>query len=107
MDLATLKPYYASWFVPEIKDERRIPVDGRVVVNRTDDGGRSFATLGRGLPGPNAYDLVYRHALDVDASGELLAMGSTTGSVWISEDGGESWTTVSTHLPPVYALRFD
>jgi len=31
-----------AWFVPAIKDVRRIPVDGKVVVARTRDGGRSF-----------------------------------------------------------------
>ena len=39
-----------AWFVPGISDEKRYPVDGRVVVNRTRDGGRSFETLTRGLP---------------------------------------------------------
>jgi hypothetical protein len=33
-------------------------------------------------------------------------MGSTTGNLWISEDSGESWQSVSTNLPPVYAVRF-
>jgi len=94
-----------AWFVPEIKDERRIPVDGRLVVNRTRDGGNSFETLHRGLPQAHAYDLVYRHGLDVDKSGEVLAMGSTTGSLFLSENAGDDWQCVSTHLPPVYAVR--
>jgi hypothetical protein len=93
-----------AWFVPAIKDERRIPSEGHVVVNRTRDGGRSFETLSRGLPQSWAYDLVYRHALDIDASGERLAFGSTTGSVWISENGGDDWLTLAEHLPPVYAV---
>jgi photosystem II stability/assembly factor-like uncharacterized protein len=95
-----------AWFIPAIKDERRIPADGRVVVNRTRDGGRTFETLRRGLPQAWAYDLVYRHALDLDASGERLAFGSTTGSVWISEDSGDSWLTLAEHLPPVHAVCF-
>lgn len=94
-----------AWFVPAVKDERRIPVDARLVVSRTRDGGRSFEVLDRGLPTPS-FDLIYRHALDVDAAGERLAMGSTTGGLWLSEDGGQSWRTLSTHLPPVYAVRF-
>ena len=96
-----------AWFVPAIKDERRVPVAGKVVVARTRDGARTFEVLSQGLPQEHAYDLVYRHALDVDGSGERLAFGSTTGSLWVSEDAGDSWTTVSTHLPPVYAVRFD
>lgn len=96
-----------AWFVPAVKDEKRYPMDGRVVVNRTRDGGRSFETLTRGLPQEHAYDLVFRHALDVDETGERLAFGSTTGSLWISEDGGDSWRTLSSNLPPIYAVRFE
>jgi hypothetical protein len=95
-----------AWFVPSHKDEKRCPIDGRVVVNRTSDGGKSFETLRRGLPQEYAYDLVYRHCLDVDRAGNRLAFGSTTGSVWVSEDAGDSWQTVSSNLPPVYAVRF-
>ncbi len=95
-----------AWFVPAIKDEKRIPVEGRVVVGRTRDGGRSFEILHAGLPQVHAYDLTFRHGLDVDASGTRLAFGSTTGSVWVSEDQGDTWQTVSEHLPPVYAVRF-
>jgi hypothetical protein len=96
-----------AWFVPAIKDEKRYPADARVVVTRTSDGGRTFEALTEGLPQEHAYDLVLRHALDVDESGERLAFGSTTGSLWISENGGESWQSVSSHLPPVYAVRFE
>jgi photosystem II stability/assembly factor-like uncharacterized protein len=96
-----------AWFVPAIKDEKRYPADARVVVNRTRDGGRSFETLTQGLPQEHAYDLVYRHALDVDETGDRLAFGSTTGSLWITENGGDSWQTLSSNLPPVYAVRFE
>lgn len=95
-----------AWFVPAISDERRYPVDTRFVVTRTRDGGRHFETLTGGLPAGDAYDLVYRHGLDIDAGGESLAMGSTTGNLWLSENGGEHWAQVSAHLPPIYALRF-
>jgi len=95
-----------AWFVPAIKDERRIPVDGKVVVARTRDGGKSFEVLRNGLPQCNAYDLVLRHALAIDASGDRLAFGSTTGGVWISEDQGDRWTMLDARLPQVYAVTF-
>ena len=95
-----------AWFVPAIKDEKRYPADARVVVTRTRDGGKTFETLTNGLPQQHAYDLVFRHCLDVDETGDRLVMGSTTGSVWISEDAGDSWQKVSTHLPPLYAVSF-
>lgn len=95
-----------AWFVPEIKDEKRIPVDGKLVVTRTRDGGKTFETLSRGLPQSHAYDVVYRHALAIDETGDRLAMGSTTGGLWVSEDQGDSWSLVSHTLPPVYAVQF-
>jgi hypothetical protein len=95
-----------AWFVPAIKDERRIPPHGQVVVLRTRNGGESFAILRDGLPQEHAYDLTYRHGLDIDATGDRLAFGSTTGSLWVSENQGDSWQYVSEHLPPIYAVRF-
>lgn len=95
-----------AWFVPMIDDEARYPVNGRLVVTRTRDGGKTFEILSRGLPRRHAYDLVYRHGLDVDSRGECLAMGSTTGSLWLSDDAGESWDCIAFHLPPIYAVRF-
>ena len=95
-----------AWFVPADKDERRVPLEGKLVVARTRDGGESFQVLRNGLPQEHAYDLIYRHGLAVDASGERLAIGSTTGGLWVSEDQGDSWRAISAHLPPIYALRF-
>ncbi|MFL9933076.1 exo-alpha-sialidase [Paraburkholderia sp. RL18-103-BIB-C] len=95
-----------AWFVPAVKDQCRFPVDGQFVVTRTHDGGRTFDRFSNGLPPAPAYDLVYRHGLAVDDSGKRLAMGSTTGSLWTSDDGGESWQLISAHLPPVYCVRF-
>jgi photosystem II stability/assembly factor-like uncharacterized protein len=95
-----------AWFVPAIKDEIRMPRDGALCVSRTRDGGKSWEVLREGLPQRDAYDLIYRHGLDVDSSGSRLAMGSTTGALWVSETGGENWQLVSAHLPPIYAVRF-
>ena len=95
-----------AWFVPAAQDARRIPVDAHLVATRTRDGGASFQALDHGLPRAPAYDLVYRHGLDVDADGRRLAMGSTTGGLWVSEDAGDTWICLSAHLPPVYCVRF-
>ena len=73
---------------------------------RRRDGGRSFESLRNGLPQQHAYDLIYRHGLAIDSSGDRLAIGSTTGGLWISEDQGESWTALDARLPPVHAVTF-
>ncbi len=95
-----------AWFVPEIKDEKRIPREGKLAVTRTRDGGKSFEILTQGLPQTHAYDVVYRHALALDEAGNRLAFGSTTGGLWVSENQGDNWACVTHTLPPVYAVRF-
>ncbi len=94
-----------AWFVPGISDQKRIPADGRFVVTRTRDGGQTFDVLSEGLPA-KAWDLVYRHGLALDKTGNRLAIGSTTGSVWVSENQGDRWTLAASHLPPVYCVSF-
>lgn len=96
----------SAWFVPGVKDECRVPVDGKLVVIRTRDGGKSFEILDRGLPSQHCYDIIFRHALDIDATGKQLAMGSSTGGLWTSDNGGDSWECVTTHLPQIYCVRF-
>ena len=91
---------------PAKKDEFRVPVDGRLVVTETRDGGATFASLSRGLPQGEAHDLIYRHALVIDRTGTRLAMGSTTGGLWVSPDQGASWQLLSAHLPPISCLAF-
>lgn len=95
-----------AWFVPGVKDECRVPVDGKFVVTRTRDGGQTFEQLDKGLPAGNCYDIVYRHGMDIDTTGNQLAMGSTTGSLWVSDNGGEAWNCVTSHLPQIYCVRF-
>jgi len=95
-----------AWFVPGIKDEFRYPVDGKLVVTRTLDGGKSFSCLSHGLQQQDSFDLIYRHGLEVDNTGNRLVMASTTGNLWVSDNGGDDWTCVSNYLPPVYAVRF-
>lgn len=93
-----------AWFVPAEADTQRYPVDGKMVVTRTDDGGASFQTFEQGLPPSQAYHLVYRHSLDLAPDRRTLAMSSTTGGLWISPDAGEHWHCISRDLPPVAAL---
>lgn len=93
-----------AWVVPAKADSERTSVDGALYVARTQDGGKTWETLREGLPQQDAYDIVYRHALD--ASGDTLCFGTTTGNVYISEDRGETWSCVGSNFPPVHSVRF-
>lgn len=93
-----------AWVVPARGDDQRMSIEGGLFVARTEDGGASWTQLREGLPQKNAYDVVYRHALD--ARGDRLCFGTTTGNVYVSENRGDSWQAVGHNFPPVHSVRF-
>lgn len=101
---ADAKDGRTAWVVPLRSDQERISIDGGLFVARTSDGGASWQTFRKGLPQEHCYDVIYRHALD--ASGDQLCFGTTTGNVYVSEDRGESWRCLGNNLPPVHSVRF-
>ncbi len=93
-----------AWVVPGKSDQSRTTIDGALYVARTTDGGKTWTELRKGLPQQDAYDVVYRHALD--AQDGHVAFGSTTGNLYVSEDRGDTWHCVANNLPPIYSVRF-
>lgn len=93
-----------AWVVPAVSDSYRVAIDRALCVCRTDDGGKTWAELRTGLPQQHSYDVVFRHALDIQ--GNILAFGTTTGNVFISENRGDEWYCLGNYLPLVYSVRF-
>lgn len=93
-----------AWVIPAISDDKRIPFDGALFVARTEDGGATWQELRSGLPQKNSYDVVFRHALDIDD--ETLVFGTTTGNLFISTNRGDDWESLGSHFPPIYSVRF-
>lgn len=93
-----------AWVIPAVSDDKRMAFDGALFVARTEDGGETWQELRNGLPQENSYDVVFRHALDID--GETLVFGTTTGNLFISTDRGETWDTIGNFFPPIYSVRF-
>ncbi|NJN14281.1 MAG: hypothetical protein HC813_01085 [Planctomycetes bacterium] len=94
-----------AWCIPMDSDERRTAPDGALAVWRTDDAGAHWRAQRKGLPQAHAYDIVYRHALDV--SGKALVFGTTCGNLFATVDGGESWEAVANYLPPVHSVTLE
>lgn len=93
-----------AWVLPADSDMKRMAIGGALAVSRTEDGGKTWKRLAKGLPQEGCYDLVLRHGFDV--AGERLAFGSTSGNVYASEDRGDSWVSLGHHFPPIYSVRF-
>jgi ligand-binding sensor domain-containing protein len=93
-----------AWVAPAVSDEHRIAVEKSLCISRTDDGGKTWRALRNGLPQNFAFDIVYRHAMQ--KSSDTLVFGTTTGNLYVSEDEGESWETLSQNLPMIHAISF-
>jgi len=93
-----------AWVVPGVSDEMRVAVDNALCVCRTEDGGKTWKALRKGLPQSAVFDITYRHALALQ--GEKLAFGTTTGNAYMSMNNGDSWQTLNTNLPMVHSVEF-
>jgi photosystem II stability/assembly factor-like uncharacterized protein len=93
-----------AWVAPADSDMTRTAIKGALCICRTDDGGKTWKALRKGLPQENCFDIVYRHALAT--SGDSLAFGTTTGNFFFSPDRGENWQTINNYLPMVYSVQF-
>jgi photosystem II stability/assembly factor-like uncharacterized protein len=102
--VADAKDGQTAWVVPARADSERMSIDGGLFVARTSDGGQSWQSFRTGLPQDNAYDIILRHGLD--ASGDCVCFGSTSGNLYLSEDRGETWVCLGNNFPPIYSVRF-
>ena len=90
---------------PMESDEYRMPVDGQFRMYRSLDGGDCWEPLTNGLPQHGAYMGVLRGALDVDHLDPCgVYVGTTAGTVYVSNDAGDSWTQLPCTLPRVLSV---
>jgi molybdopterin converting factor small subunit len=97
-----------AFVIPLKADVDRTTPEGRVRVFETTDRGSSWDAHGTGLPEGDAYLTILRQAFCGDGrGGEDLGLyfGATSGDVFGSVDGGQSWSTIARHLPPVTSVR--
>jgi photosystem II stability/assembly factor-like uncharacterized protein len=91
---------------PLVADAQRIPPEGRPRVWRSRDAGEMWEELSKGLPERDFYAGVMRDAMTADdAKPTGLYFGSRDGNVYASNDDGDSWSQVVSHLPDVMCVR--
>ncbi len=90
---------------PLESDEYRLPCDGRLCIYRSTNNGDSWEDASNGLPDAHAYECVLRGALTVDDQDPCgVYFGTTSGSVYASADGGDSWQTLPCRLPRILSV---
>ena len=94
------------YVVPIKSDQEHFPLDGKLRVYRSRTGGEEWEELAKGLPEADCYVNVLRDAMCVDSLEDCgVYFGTTGGQVYGSPDGGDTWTTVAAHLPPVLSVE--
>jgi photosystem II stability/assembly factor-like uncharacterized protein len=84
---------------------RYVP-DGKAAVWRTRDAGASWEALREGLPQENAFIGVLRQAMAVDRLEPAgVYFGTSSGSIYVSADEGESWICAAEHLPTISSVE--
>ncbi len=96
-----------AFVIPLVGAEDRVTPEGEARVYETRDAGASWTAHGTGLPGPETYLTVLRQAFGRGGEGDGLELyfGATSGDVFGSGDGGESWFTARQYLAPVTSVR--
>jgi hypothetical protein len=93
------------YVVLEQSDEYRMSVDGRFAVWRSRDAGDSWQRLTEGLP-EHAHLVVLREALATDTLADTgLYVGTNTGQLFYSRNGGDTWELLADYLPPILSVE--
>ncbi|MBL7255221.1 WD40/YVTN/BNR-like repeat-containing protein [Paractinoplanes lichenicola] len=94
------------WNFPLTADGERHPTDLLCRVYRSTDAGEKWEPQQRGLPPGPYYPVVLRDAMCTDEHDPVgVYFGTRCGEVFATNDEGESWATVVSHLPDVLSVR--
>jgi len=84
----------------------RVCSNGQPAVYCSQNGGKSWYRQDIGFPIWNAWFTVLSRCMITDNCKNVgLYLGTTSGSVWLSNNGGDSWRQILAHLPKIYSLE--
>jgi BNR/Asp-box repeat len=94
------------YVVPIKSDSEHYPPEGKLRVYRSRSGGETWEALTEGLPQEHCYVNVLRDAMAVDKADPCgVYFGTTGGQVYASNDSGDSWQAIASHLPAVLSVE--
>jgi len=96
----------ALFAVPLESDEYRMPTDGALRLYKSEDDGATWRAAGEGLPSEHAYTGVLRAGLATDGGDPAgVYLGTSSGTVHVSADAGETFTTIPCLLPRILCVE--
>jgi photosystem II stability/assembly factor-like uncharacterized protein len=94
------------YVVPIKNDSEHFPPEGKLRVYRSRSGGGEWEALTKGLPQGDCYVNVLRDAMAVDSLEDCgVYFGTTGGQVYVSANGGDTWTAIVRDLPAVLSVE--
>jgi hypothetical protein len=96
-----------AWVIPlSVPEEGRFMPDAHAAVWRTHDRGASWICADQGLPQRDAFLSVLREAMARDTLDPVgITFGTSTGQLWHSSDGGDSWRMITDTLPEIWGVE--
>ena len=90
---------------PGISGYKHWVPDGALAVYRTRNQGKTWDKLTRGLPQKDAYVIVLRDGMAVDALQPAgIYIGTNTGQLFRSADEGDSWLLAPNLFPAINSV---
>jgi len=84
----------------------RVSPGGKPAAYVTKNAGRSWVRLDKGFPRANSWWTVKRQAMTSDSHEPVgLYLGTTSGEIWASRNGGTNWTCLVRNLPEIYSVE--
>lgn len=95
------------WVLPLNSDSAgRYPPDASAAVWKSTDGGTTWQARQTGLPTENCFFTVLRQAMATDSATPAgVYFGTNTGSVFASNDAGDTWAEIARHLPTILSVE--
>lgn len=92
-----------TYTIPALSNETHAPVKGKLVVQKTTSGGKTWEILNKGLPKNIAATLFTATRSASDR--KRMIFGSATGLICFSKNSGESWRPLKYQLVPNNSLK--
>ena len=95
-----------AWIVPLESDGFRCTPEGKLRVYKTENAGKKWKPMTKGLPQDDAYETVLRDAMAVDSLDPVgVYFGTRNGKLFGSHDEGKRWSEIADGLPAVVSVK--
>ncbi len=93
------------YVIPEVSGFFHVVPNGRLAVYRSNNSGKTWRRLSRGLPQRGAFVGVHREGMAVDQYDPCgVYFGTNTGQLFHSANEGESWKPIAEYLPSILSV---